>query len=94
LLLGAGRFPLSAVSGGVLQQILGYTVFELPADAIPTTVGMGIHAIIAYAVMAPLCEEFLFRGVIQPVYQRPVGLFAVFFVGLLFIVFTSPSSRG
>lgn len=87
LLLGMGLYPLSAVSGGVLQQILGYTTFELPADAIPTTIGMGVLAVIAYAVMPPLCEEFLFRGVIQPVYERLGGWFAVLFVSFLFIVF-------
>jgi membrane protease YdiL (CAAX protease family) len=87
LLLGMGLYPLSAVSGAVLQQILGYTEFVLPADAIPTTMGMALLAIIAYSVMAPLCEEFLFRGVIQPVYERRSPRSAIVFVGLLFVLF-------
>jgi membrane protease YdiL (CAAX protease family) len=87
LLLGAGLYPISAASAAVLQQILGYSIFELPADTIPTTLGMGLLAIIAYAIMAPICEEFLFRGVIQPVYERRSPRFAILFVGLLFIVF-------
>ena len=37
--------------------------------------------------MAPLCEEFLFRGVIQPVYETRGPKWAVLFVGFLFIAF-------
>jgi hypothetical protein len=37
--------------------------------------------------MAPLCEEFLFRGVIQPVYETRGAGWGVFFVGFLFIAF-------
>jgi hypothetical protein len=37
--------------------------------------------------MAPLCEEFMFRGVIQPVYETRGAKWGVIFVGLLFIVF-------
>ncbi len=86
LLIGMGLYPLSIVSAGVFQNLLGLT-FEAPADAIPATAGMAVLAIIAYAVMAPLCEEFLFRGVIQPVYEGLSARWAVFFVGFLFILF-------
>ncbi len=86
LLLGMGLYPLSAVSAGVLQQLLGYQFLVLPDDVIPRTALMGVLAIVAYAVMAPLCEEFLFRGVIQPVYERRSPTRAVMVVGLLFIM--------
>lgn len=87
LLIGMALYPLSAISGGILQQLLGYVNFALPADALPDTVFMGLLAIVAYAGMAPLCEEFLFRGVIQPVYERRSPVWGVIFVGGLFIIF-------
>ncbi|MBE0410715.1 MAG: CPBP family intramembrane metalloprotease [Anaerolineales bacterium] len=87
LLIGMALYPLSAISGGLLQQLLGYVNFALPADALPDTVFMGLLAIVAYAGLAPLCEEFLFRGVIQPVYERRSPIWGVFFVGGLFIIF-------
>ena len=87
LLIGMGIYPFSAASAGVIQLLLGYTSFAAPADAIPTTVLMSALAVLAYAGMAPLCEEFLFRGVLQPVYETRGAKFAVLAVGLLFILF-------
>lgn len=86
LFIGMALYPLAAVSGGVLQQLLNYSPL-LPDDIIPTTALMGVLAIVAYAVMAPLCEEFLFRGVIQPVYERRGPAWGVGFVGALFVIF-------
>lgn len=87
LLVGAGLYPLSAISASVLMGVLGYTNFAVPADAIPTTALMGGLAVLSYAVLAPLCEEFLFRGVIQPVYETRGGKWGVLVVGLLFVAF-------
>lgn len=85
-LIGMALYPLAAVSGSALQQLLGYSPI-LPADVIPTTALMGVLAVVAYAVMAPLCEEFLFRGVLQPVYERRGPAWGVGFVGGLFVIF-------
>ena len=87
LLIGAALYPLSATSAGVLQQLLGYVDFALPDDAIPSTALMGVLGIVAYAVMAPIREEFLFRGVIQPVYQRRGPRWGIPWVGFLFTIF-------
>jgi membrane protease YdiL (CAAX protease family) len=87
MVIGMGLYPLSAASAAVLTQVLGYTFLPVPPDVIPTTLLMSLLAVFAYAVMAPLCEEFLFRGVIQPVYEQRSGLWAVLFTGLLFIIF-------
>ena len=86
-LIGMALYPLSAVSSSLLQQLLGYVNFALPTDALPDSVVMGLLAIVAYAVMAPLCEELLFRGVIQPVYEQRSPLWGVFFTGGLFVIF-------
>jgi membrane protease YdiL (CAAX protease family) len=87
LCAGLGLYPVSAVSAGLLQQLLGYTNFSVPADAIPTTLTMALLAVLAYAIMAPFCEEFLFRRVIQPVYAQRGPRRAILWVGVLFIVF-------
>ena len=87
LLVGAGLYPLSGVTAGFLQQLLGYINFTMPADVIPTTVPMALLAVLAFAGMAPVCEEFLFRGVIQPVYEQKNSRWGILFVGFLFIVF-------
>jgi membrane protease YdiL (CAAX protease family) len=88
LLVGAGLYPISGALAGILQSLLGYINFAAPADAIPTSIPMALLVFIAYAGMAPLCEEFLFRGVIQPEYERWRGpRWAVLFVGFLFIIF-------
>ena len=87
LLCGLGLYPLSVVSAAVLQSLLGYQNNLTAADAIPTTPLMAVLAIVALGVMAPLCEEFLFRGVIQPVYEKRGPRWGILFVGFLFVVF-------
>jgi membrane protease YdiL (CAAX protease family) len=87
LLIGVGLYPFSIMIAGIFQQLLGYTDFIDPDMVIPTTVPTAIMAVLAYAVMAPVCEEVLFRGVIQPVYERRGAAWAVLYVGFLFIAF-------
>jgi membrane protease YdiL (CAAX protease family) len=87
LLVGLGLYPCSAAAASLLMSVLGYQQFQLPQDAIPSTVSQGMLAFLAYAVMAPVCEEFLFRGVIQRAYESREPRFAVLFVGTLFIIF-------
>jgi membrane protease YdiL (CAAX protease family) len=87
LVIGVGLYPLSVTIASIFQQVFGYAEFIDPETVIPNTVGMALLAVLAYAVMAPLCEEFFFRGVMQPVYERRFGKWAVLFVGFLFIAF-------
>ncbi len=87
LAVGVGLYPLSATSAGVLVRLLGYTNIPTPVDAIPNTALMGVLAVIALAILAPLCEEFLFRGILQPVYETRGAKWGVLFVGFLFVVF-------
>lgn len=87
LIIGAGLYPFSALSAGALVGILGYTSFTAPADAIPTTAVMGMFAVLSFAILAPLCEEFLFRGILQPVYETRGWKWGVLFVGFLFVAF-------
>lgn len=86
-LIGAGLYPFSARIAALTHYLLGYSGIAAPDDIIPRSLGMGLFAVLAYAVLAPLCEEFLFRGVIQPVYERRSRALGVLLVGALFIVF-------
>ena len=87
LLAGLGLYPFTAFSAALLTSLLGYQAGLTPADAIPSTPLMSVLAILALAVMAPLCEEFFFRGVIQPAYETRGPRWAVLFIGFLFIIF-------
>jgi membrane protease YdiL (CAAX protease family) len=86
LLIGAGLYPLAAYSAAFFQGLLGY---ELPhmADLIPGTPFEGLLAFVALAIMAPICEEVLFRGVAQNAYAHHGPARTILFVGFLFIAF-------
>lgn len=86
LLVGAGLYPLAVTSIGIYQTLLGYRVFGSD-QLLPHTVFEAVLAIVAYAVMAPLCEEVLARGVIQRAYEGLGPRRAILFAGGLFIVF-------
>lgn len=87
LLIGAGLYPISIISGAILQMLLGYSISGTET-LLPQTTTEGVLAIIAYAVMAPLCEEIFARGIIQQAYEDRFGPGkAILFAGGLFIVF-------
>ncbi len=85
-LIGAGLYPLAAISTAVYQQLLGYHSFGAER-LLPHTALEGVLAIIAYAVMAPLCEEVLARGIIQRAYEELGPRRAILLAGGLFIIF-------
>ncbi len=87
LLIGAGFYPVSVVLGAILQVVLKYPVTGAEA-LLPKTPLEGVLAIIAYAIMAPICEEIFARGIIQQAYERQfTPRKAIVFSGVLFIVF-------
>jgi hypothetical protein len=77
---------LAAISTGVYQTLLGYRVFG-SERLLPHTPLEAVLAIVAYAVMAPLCEEVLARGVIQRAYEGLGPRRTILIAGELFIVF-------
>lgn len=86
LLMGMGLYPLAVYSAFLFQAIFGYTLPEM-AEMIPTTTAEALLAFVALAVMAPICEEFLFRGVIQNAYAHHGPARTILFVGFLFVLF-------
>jgi membrane protease YdiL (CAAX protease family) len=85
-LIGAGLYPLAIYLAHFFQAILGYSLPEIPG-MIPATQMEALLALIALAIMAPICEEFLFRGVAQNAYAHHGPTRTILFVGFLFIAF-------
>ena len=85
-LIGAGLYPLAIYLVLFFQAVLGYSLPEMP-EMIPATHLEALLALIALAVMAPICEEFLFRGVAQNAYAHHGPTRTILFVGFLFIAF-------
>lgn len=85
-LIGVGLYPMAIYSMVLFQALLGYSLPEMP-DMIPKTQGEAFLAFIALAVMAPICEELLFRGVVQNAYAHQGPVRTIFFVGFLFVAF-------
>ncbi len=85
--IGAGLYPVSVILGAILQVLLKYPVAEAEG-LLPKNPLEGVLAVIAYAVMAPLCEEIFARGIIQRTYEQHFSpRKAIVFSGGLFIVF-------
>lgn len=92
------RFTLLAVAAtpglwitGVLLNIfttviLGYTTPVTPSQ-FPTTVAEALVLMMATMVVAPLCEELMFRGYVQRAYERRSITIGVLVGGLIFALY-------
>lgn len=86
LLIGLGMGPLAALLEVATRLAFGYAV-EPPPSFYPLTVPEAVLHFIAVALVPAFCEEFLFRGVIQPAYEARGPRLALFVGGLLFAFF-------
>lgn len=93
IVIGAAVWFIDAWLSGVVVFLLGYEV-PIPPDFYPQTVDGALLAFVALAVAAPICEEVLFRGVIQPAYERRGIGRAVLAVGLMFILYHMSLQQG
>ena len=85
-LIGAGGYGVATCLILVLLPLLG----ELPADFLqltPVTWPQWIGLLIAGAVGAGLCEEILFRGVVQGLLARRGRWFAIIATAIIFGLF-------
>lgn len=67
LLIGIGAWLVDAFLGVVVIQLSGYSVTV--ANAAPQNMFQAILAAVAFSIAAPICEEVLFRGLIQGSYE-------------------------
>ena len=86
-LLGMGAWMLDSMIEIFAVQITGYQIPTIPG-MVPTNVLQAGLIFLGLAVAAPICEEFVFRGVIQSAYQKYFSPFkAILIASLLFALF-------
>ena len=86
LLLGVAAWQVGTVLDGLMAQLLGYNPGISPS-ALPQTAGQSVWFFIALAIFPPLCEEFLFRGVLMRSWQRKSTRAALWAGSLLFVFY-------
>ena len=92
-LIGAGGWLVDSWMGVLLSEGLGY-VSPLPPDFFPTTPGRALALLVVLALLAPICEETLFRGLIQRGYEELSPRAAILAGGALFAMFHQSLPQG
>ncbi len=85
-LTGAGFAFFVIWLGELGTRLFGYTLW-LPPDFYPQNWSGALILFTGLVIAAPLCEEFLFRGVIQRAYERQGAWIAIIAVSVLFTAF-------
>ena len=85
VVLGACVWMFDAWFSGVISGLLGYSMSQGP-DFLPDTPLKAVLLLTALVVAAPICEEILFRGVIQRAYERRPWQ-AIVLVGVIFVAY-------
>ncbi len=68
-LLGAGAWLVTSLVEILMVHITGY-IPPTPKGMLPTTAFQAVLIFVGLVFAAPICEEILFRGTIQPAYQK------------------------
>ncbi|MBE0687505.1 MAG: CPBP family intramembrane metalloprotease [Anaerolineaceae bacterium] len=83
-LLGGGAWLVTSLVEILMVQISGY-IPPTPEGILPTTSFQAALIFVGLVIAAPICEEILFRGTIQPAYQKQTTrLVSVLIPSLLF----------
>lgn len=69
VILGSGAWMVTSLVEQIMISISGYVPVS-PAGIIPTNFLQALLIFLGFVVAAPICEEILFRGSIQPTYQN------------------------
>lgn len=86
LILGVGMWIIAIWWGTLAGTVIGYDL-PVPPEFYPRTPGAIILLMSALAIFAPICEEVLFRGIIQRGYERNGAIRAIVFGGMVFAGF-------
>ncbi len=86
VIIGIGFALLAQWLGNLITQLFGYT-FPLPPGFYPQNLVDSVVIFSALAIAAPVCEEFMFRGIIQRGYERRGPWTAIIVVGFYFAVY-------
>jgi membrane protease YdiL (CAAX protease family) len=82
--IGAGLYPAAVVATGLWLLLLRT---PLPFTLEALTITDALLAFASFAIAAPVCEEVLFRGVLQRAYEDRGPGQAIIVVGVLFSMF-------
>lgn len=93
VLVGAGGWLFDIWLGTLFGELLGYTL-PLPPDFYPTTLGQALVLFALLSLVAPICEELLFRGLIQRGYEQLGVQASILLTGLLFALFHQSLAQG
>lgn len=86
VIIGIGISLFTLWLGVVVTNLFGYS-FSLPPGLYPQNSIQAVLVFFAMAISAPICEESLFRGVIQRGYERSGPLAGILIGGVLFAVY-------
>lgn len=86
LILGVGMWIIAIWWATLASKVIGYDL-PVPPEFYPRTPGAIILLMSALAIFAPVCEEVLFRGIIQRGYERNGAIRAIVFGGMVFAGF-------
>jgi membrane protease YdiL (CAAX protease family) len=86
LLLGFSLWPLAALLDILSSLVFGYTT-PVPPQLYPRSWIAAIPLLFNLVIAAPLCEEFLFRGVVLRAYERYGAWLGIVLSALLFAFF-------
>lgn len=83
ILIGLSLFQFVSWLSTLLLEGMNYSE-KIYAGIMPKGLIDSIVLLVGMAILAPLCEEFLFRGVIQRAYERHGVIFAILLVAVMF----------
>ena len=86
LLIGTGSVLVAQWLSGIVTSLFGYS-FALPPEFYPRNLVDALVLFSSLAILAPVCEEFLFRGIIQRGYLRRGPWAAIVIVGFYFALY-------
>ena len=86
VIIGFGLSLFTLWIGAMVTTLFGYS-FSVPPGLYPQNGAQAVLLFFAMAVSAPICEESLFRGVIQRGYERRGPLVGILIGGILFAVY-------
>jgi membrane protease YdiL (CAAX protease family) len=85
ILLGFTTFLFIIIIDAVMAQLTGMPIVPVSAESMPKGTLESIGLFLAIAVVAPLCEEPLYRGVLQGTYEKQRTVhFAITITALMF----------
>jgi len=84
--IGLCLYLFAAFLSTILLELLGYSE-QIYAGMVPESILDALVMGVGMAILAPLCEEFLFRGVIQRAYQARGIRFSIIGVAVMFAFF-------